>query len=116
MEHSLKDHILMYTKVHKSWTPLGRKNVYVLLLSDIDARFFFQNTTRVPNEKLMVFITNHGCYKQFFGTELAIQKAKHFQIKPVRDASSPCFGPTTTAMCDCPVWWPAAHHHMADVF
>ena len=34
--------------------------------------------TRVPNEKLMVFITNHVGFKQFFGIELAIQKVKHF--------------------------------------
>ena len=36
--------------------------------------------TRVLNEKLMVFINNDGCFKRFFGIELAIQKAKHFRI------------------------------------
>ena len=45
MEHSLKDLILIYTEVHKSWTLLGRKNTYVLLLSNVSVRFFFQNTT-----------------------------------------------------------------------
>ena len=44
IEHSLKDLILIYTEVHKSWILLGRKNVYVLLLSDVSVRFFFQNT------------------------------------------------------------------------
>ena len=34
--------------------------------------------TRVPNEKLMVFISNYRCFKQFFGIELTIQKAKRF--------------------------------------